>query len=85
MGGNRFRRLRRTTARIGLFTGQILLGMLLSDRLLLPARQATPLGEPFSSRIPRVRFREKVRNATRYGAAVQFLKMAGQVFRKVKL
>ena len=30
MGGNQFRRLRGMTARIGLFTAQILLGLLLS-------------------------------------------------------
>ena len=30
MGGNRFRRLHRVTARIGLSTAQILLGLLLS-------------------------------------------------------
>jgi hypothetical protein len=29
--------------------------------------------------------REKMRNATRCGAAVQLLRMAGQVFQKVKL
>jgi hypothetical protein len=31
VGGYRFRRLRRMTARFGLFTAQILLGLLLSD------------------------------------------------------
>ena len=33
MGGNRFRRLRRMTDRLGLFTAQILLGLLLSDEI----------------------------------------------------
>jgi hypothetical protein len=31
MGGNRFPRLRRMIARFGLFTAQILLGLVLSD------------------------------------------------------
>ncbi len=38
MGGNRFRRLRRMTARIALFTAQMLLRLLLSDDGRLPGR-----------------------------------------------